>query len=751
MARRIEGRKPFEYLPGVSARTSDTWGSRVGRRNTEYGTFANMLGLNTANDDLHKSDGDSPYLRNVTYMGTKQKEQRAQVTSRPGAKFLASIGDENNFPKKEDAETTLTLYEGKAIEFDAEFKDVLVGGCLFVKNTDKNTGVLRVLLRPNTSSRPICDAVIDLRKVSSKEFNQRNFRFIETINSKQVGDNPFATAGKCTIRLEIVDDINPDQKSVGAKPSNQKQIEILATGKGVHRYAMYSLPSVNECLKEVPYQWIQRPSTPLFGTITNPNLPLKDGALVCIKKTQYLITPIKARGVTTELWYMNLDTKETKKIDAQVANVDVVRFSDPMQGYIYYVDGESPLRRIKLDGTWKGEDAIPKAENIDAGTTPEALTARKGAKYIKTWNNQLYLAHFPYGEEENGKPTGGPNFVQFSLINSKGAQPDQFSSGFYSPDQSPWDSTCSPITGLNILGGYLKIWRANGNSTFRAPTGSLDAFGTTTKTQPSQVDTYDWNLGIAEQEDCAEANDNLYIWNMSEGMRRISGTDSTFQSANIDNEFRGMTPDSERYMLAHGNTIRFYFDRDSKGIADHCAKFYAILAKQSPWYMDDNTPVKWVKSDKNTDTIFAMHAQYPAFYIVDYITPDETQYTDFDSSIIMEYHTQYKSPGGTNGRSIIRNAIFQIVANSTTSWYVGVDIDREDNPSVWRCDIIAQEDPATNPDAMFSQVASPGVRKINIIMRKECDYAQLRFRVICNRSFAELVMAQFEYQSRNSI
>ena len=749
MARRREGSRNFEYLPGTYTRTSDTWGSRVGRRNTEYGSFANMLGLNTAFDDLHKSDGESPYLRNVTYMGTKQREQRAQVTSRPGAYRLASIGDENHFPSKDDAEFTMELYEGKAVEFEVDYQDVLVGGCLFVRNSKGNQGVLRVLLKADRDHTPICDAAIDLRQISKKDFNQRNFYFIETINDKRVGDNPFATGGKCIIRLEIVDDINPNQDRVGASRTNALPVEVLATGKGRHWEAYYTLPSVNGCLKEIPYEWTNKPSIPLFGTITNPNLPLKCGVQVCVNGVEYLVSPIKARGTTTELWYLNLKTLESKKIDAEVANVDVVRFADPIQGMLYYVDGVSPLRRIKLDGSWKGEDAIPKAEDIDAGTSPEALTAPAGAKYIKLYNNILYLANFPQTYDDNGKPSGGPNFVKFSLVNSKGAQPDQFNSGFYSPNRAPQDSTCAPITGLNILGGYLRVWRADGNSTFSP--SALESLGTSSRNSPTQVDTYDWNIGIAEQEDCAEANDNLYIWNMSEGMRRISGTDSSFQSYKIDNEFRSLTIDSERFMISHGNVIRFYFDRDSRGIADHCARFHMILASQSPWYMDDHTPIKWTVSDQDTDTLYAMHAQYPAFYIVDYMTPDHTQYTDFDSSIIMEYHTQYKSPGGTDGWSIIRNAIVQIIANSTTSWYIGVDTDHKDAPSVWRKDIIAQEDPSPNPDAMFSQVASPGAKVLNIMMNKTCRSAQLRFRCICNRSFAELLYAGLEYGSRPAL
>lgn len=749
MARRTDAPRPFEYLPNVYARTSDTWGSRTGRRNTEFGAFPNLLGLNTAFDDLHKSDGESPYLRNVTYMGTKQKEQRAQVTSRPGAYRLASIGDETHFPSKDDAEIEMELHEGKAVEFEVNYTDVLVGGCLFVKNPSGNQGVLRVLLKSDRDHRPICDAAIDLRQISAKDFNQRNFYFIETINDKQVGDNPFATGGKCVIRLEIVDDINPNQDRIGASRTNANPIYVLATGKGRHWEANYTLPSINKCMKEIPYTWTDKPSIPLFGTITNANLPLKNGVEVCIKGTEYLVTPIKAKGTTTELWYLNLDTLKSAKIDAEVANVDVVRFADPIQGYLYYVDGVSPLRRIKLDGSWKGEDAIPKAENIDAGTSPEALTAKKGAKYIKLYGNILYLAHFPQDYDEDGKPTGGPNYVQFSLVNSKGAQPDQFNAGFYSPNESPWDSTCAPITGLNILGGMLRVWRSNGNSTFSP--SALESLGTSSRNSPAQIDTYDWNLGIAEQEDCAEANDNLYIWNMSEGMRRISGTDSSFQSYKISDQFAHLTTESERYMIAHGNVIRFYFDQAGHGLADHCARYHQILASQSPWYMDDHTPIKWVLSDQNSDTLYAMHAQYPAFYIVDYITPDHTQYTDFDSSIEMEYHTTYKSPGGMDNETILRNATAKIIANSTTSWYIGIDVNREDNPSVWRVDVIAQEDPEPNPDAMFSQVASPGVKDVNIMMNKMCNSAQFRFKCICNRSFAELVYAGFQYGAKPSL
>ena len=80
------------FYPDVYSRTTQTWQTRTGRRNYEFSTFQNLLGLNTSFDDLHKSDGDSPYLRNVRYMGEKQEIQRAQVTSRNGAELLGIKG-----------------------------------------------------------------------------------------------------------------------------------------------------------------------------------------------------------------------------------------------------------------------------------------------------------------------------------------------------------------------------------------------------------------------------------------------------------------------------------------------------------------------------------------------------------------------------------------------------------------------------------------------------------------------------------
>ena len=115
-----------KFYPDTYSRTTKPWQTRVGRRNRENATFSNLLGLNTAFDDLHKRDGDSPFLRNVRYMGNKQTVQRAQVTSRDGAKLLGikEYAVIDAYPEQYHIE----LWEGQAIEFNVEPTDKLIIG-----------------------------------------------------------------------------------------------------------------------------------------------------------------------------------------------------------------------------------------------------------------------------------------------------------------------------------------------------------------------------------------------------------------------------------------------------------------------------------------------------------------------------------------------------------------------------------------------------------------------------------------------
>lgn len=717
------------FYPDVYSRSTKPWQTRVGRRNGEFSTFSNLLGLNTAFDDLHKRDGESPFLRNVRYMGDKQTAQRAQVTSRDGALLLGAMKEESftNYPEQYHIE----MWEGQAIEFEVEPTDKLItGGSINIRNKEGAMGRLRVFLKQNHDSRPICDANIALEGVSKNTYVTRSFRFIQPLNAKD----------GLTIRLEVEGDIEPD--ACGDIAEGRK-IWITASGYKGHLAAAYTSPNVNECMREEPYDWKEEPSIPCMTFNYASGIPMKKGTQVCTPEGQFLVFPLRVDNMI-QLWRFNLDTHEFLSIDTAAAPVDsratAVRFAQGL-GKLYFVDGYSELQRIDLT-TWKSEIAIAKQEDIDVeGVTPEDMQAQPGASLILRINNRIWLSGF---KED-------PNFVQYSILNSltgtaddktenAGVQYDQFSdtSWFYSPDRAPKDSVCGPITALANFNGNLVIFRTNGCSIWK-PGSEFSS--------PSQQDMYSYNIGVESQEDVCNSNGTLYIYNRSEGIRRFTGADATFQSMQIDNELRKIPDTSPRFMFAHANKVRLYCDLKDRGYADHCFLYFIALINTSPWYCDDNTPVCWAVGDANSDRIFAMHPLYPAIYEVD----AEDQYTDFDSSITMQYHTPYKSPGDIVGWTILHRVLLKLVASSTNIWYIGVDFDHKDNPAVWRKYVKKQEDDIDSPEGVFENTAEAGTQTVNLMMRAKIRDFQVRVLVNCWRDNAMLQIIKAEVGSRGAL
>lgn len=710
------------FYPDVYSRTTKPWQTRVGRRNREQTTFANLLGLNTAFDDLHKRDGESPFLRNVRYMGNKQTVQRAQVTSRDGAKLLGikEYSTIDAYPEQYHIE----MWEGQAIEFNIEPTDkLIIGGSLMIRNKEEASGRLRVFLKQDHSSRPICDANIALDGISQNEYVERSFKFI----------NPLRATSGLTLRLEIEGDIEPD--ACGDIAEGRK-IWITASGYKNHLAATYSSPNVNECMREEAYDWKEEPSIPCMKLFYSTGIPMKKGYMVCTKDGRFLVFPLKY-DTGIELWRFNVDTHVYTQIDTSEAPVDsraeAVRFAQGL-GKLYFVDGYSNLQRIDLS-TWKSEVALAKQKDIDEpNVTPQDMQAQPGASLIIRIRNRIWLAGF---KED-------PNFVQYSILNSltgtpdektenAGIQYDQFSdiSWFYSPDRSPKDSVCGPITALANFDGSLVIFRTNGCSVWK-PGNEFSS--------PSQQDMYSYNIGVESQEDVCNSNGTLYIYNRSEGVRRFTGADATFQSSQIDNELRKLSYDSPRFMFAHANKVRLYCDLKNRGYADHNFIYNIMLANTSPWYCDDNTPVTWLIGDQNSDTVYAMHALYPAIYEVD----AEGQYTDFDSSITMQYHTPYKSPEEPVGYSILHRVLLKLVASSTNIWYVGLDFNHEDNPAVWRKYVKQQEDLERPAESIFENTAEAGTQTIDLMLRAKVRDFQIRVLVDCWRENAmlQLIVAE---------
>lgn len=719
--------KPF--YPDVYSRTTKPWQTRVGRRNREFATFSNLLGLNTTFDDLHKRDGESPFLRNVRYMGNKQTTQRAQVTSRDGAKLLGALDSGTIAPYP--TQYHIEMWEGRAIEFDVEATDKLItGGSLEIRNKGGAVGRLRVFLKENHSARPICDANIPLEGISKNEFVTRSFRFIQAMK---------ATKG-LTLRLEVEGDIEPD--ACGDIAEGRK-IWITASGIKNHLAADYTSPNVNECMREEGYDWQVEPSIPCVTLTYAEGTPMKKGYMVCTSEGKFLVFPLKFNN-EIQLWRFNVDTHAYAQIDTSAAPVDpratAVRFAQGL-GKLYFVDGYSYLQRINLQ-TWKSELAICKQEDIDVeGVTPQDMQAQPGASLILRINNRFWLSGFAQD----------PNFVQYSILNSltgtadaktenAGVQYDQYSdiSWFYSPDRSPKDSVCGPITALANYDGKLVIFRTNGCSLWN-PGNEFSA--------PSQADMYSYTIGVESQEDVANLNGSLYIYNRSEGVRRFSGADATMQSMAIDNELRKLPYNSPRFLFAHANKLRLYCDPEDRGYADHNFIYFTILASSSPWYCDDNTPAVWLVGDQNDDTIYAMHPLYPAIYEVD----AEDQYTDFDSSITMQYHTTYKSPGELSGYTILHRVLLKLVASSTNVWFIGVDFDHRDDPAVWRKYVKKQEDDEDIPESVFENTADAGTQTMNLMMRAKCRDFQVRVLVSCWRDNAMLQYIEGQYGSKGAL
>lgn len=711
------------FYPDVYSRTTKPWQSKVGRRNREFASLSNLLGLNTSFDDLHKRDGESPFLRNVRYMGNKQTVQRAQVTSRDGAKLLGAkdTGKYTNYPEQYHIE----MWEGQAIEFNVEPTDkLIVGGSFFIRNKEGAMGRLRVFLKQDHKSRPICDANIALENISKNEYVERSFRFI----------NPLRADKGLTIRLEVEGDIEPD--ACGDIAEGRK-IWLTASGYKNHLAASYTSPNVNECMREEAYDWKEEPSIPCMSLTYSTGTPMKKGYMVCTGEGKFLVFPLKY-DQRIELWRFNVDTHVYTQIDTSAAPVDAraeaVRFAQGL-GKLYFVDGYSKLQRIDLS-TWKSEVAIAKQADIDEqGVTPEDMQAQPGASLIIRINNRIWLAGF---KED-------PNFVQYSILNSltgtpdaktenAGVQYDQFSdiSWFYSPDRSPKDSVCGPITALANYDGKLVIFRTNGCSIWKP--GNEFA-------SPSQQDMHSYNIGVESQEDVTNLNGALFLYNRSEGVRRFTGADASYQSMQIDNELRKLPYDSPRFLFGHANKIRLYCDLKNRGYADHNFIYFQMLANTSPWYCDDNTPVCWVIGDQNDDTIYAMHPLYPAIYEVD----AEGQYTDFDSSITMQYHTAYKSPGELSGWTILHRVLLKLVASSTNIWYVGVDFNHEDNPAVWRKYVKQQEDDEEIAESVFENTAEAGTQTIDLMLRAKVRDFQVRVLVNCWRENAMLQYIEGQY------
>lgn len=717
--RRLPSPKAFERHPGVYAKTTDTYTTRYYRRKTD--PLFNLLGLHTSPDDFHKSEGSSPFLRNVRYMGEREADQRAQVMSRKGARVMSTVG-EDVIPKVEAAgDTYIEVRPNRAIEYELQHNKLLTGLSYHIYNKDQASGHLKVTVRDFDTKRELSNAVIDGGQMSTFQFLEHTVRFIKSVVDTRV-----------LVRLELMDEgFDRDEDSA------PRAIRILADREGKHQYADYELPNLNESLQEVPFEWIDGQGVPLTGITINDWETIPRSHEVKSGGRRYLIFPVKHDGMI-ELYKTDLISHATSLVTNRVDDrAKAVRF-DQAEGFLYYVDGYSNYQRINLTN-WSVEDVVPKLAEIDgnaAVTDPTAqanlikgLTAKPGASLIKFAGNRMYLSGF----------ADDPNLVLVSLIDSIKPRFDQFNDRFYSPDQSPELSAGNPITALESMSDYIIVWRLNDLSLYTAGSG-YEAGGT------SQITPEGAALGVLNQEAVCKGKNNVYFFNPIEGVVRFAGSVNRNVSVDIENVIKGIRHPEAVFMLYQNKRVHMFFSLTSTK-PDSRLFYYTELEGRLPWYQDNNTPVSSAVAAKDSERIYAVHSQVATVMELD------VQFSDFDSYIEMEYHTQYRLPSTADpsGETIVRRIHVHEIANATHSLYIGLDTDHQDRPTVWRAKVEASVDDVPNPDAVFQHAAEPGNSVISIPCYIRAQRYQVRIKRYCYRATAEVMGASVEYDSKEAI
>lgn len=668
----------YRRYPGVFARTG-SWQTRTGRRSRDHAQYLSFRGLDTVNNDFNASKMTSPYMVNWRFPNERYKDQGAQLISRAGTKFLRSYGTVFKDIKPEDMEDELVMTINDQIIVDYSSDELVVGGSIRLRNRSQAKGQL--LLHYIKDNKTVCSAAIDLSKVGY-QFSNYKYNLIGGVK------------GEYKIRFEIIEEFDEEYYKLVERP-----IEIAASGKRTGVKSKRTMPILDSAIREETPKWETTSLTPLIGVATNEVKPFGDIIHVFVKDVPYIIFACEENG-QKRIGRFNMETNDIDFLDGGYLAQDAKVFSGVLaDGKIVFVDGVSRLRYIDTRD-WKIKTA-------NAEKDP-SLTAPAGAKYITMINNRIYLANLP----------DSPNFVTYSMIDSTGAKYFDFHDQFYSPNISTYDSRTTPITGIaQYTSTTLGIWREDGASFYTAPDGF--EFGSA-----KQEDTFSNSIGVAQANDMTLYNGSIYLFNKSEGFRRFSGADATITSASIDNLIRRIPEKSKRYVYAHNKRVHI--------CVDDYALVYDLAGMQSAsaWLMDTQQYIHRTVTEQKSDRLWAVHNQYLAFME---LNADDV-YKDFDCVIPCEYQTQYVHSPDSTGQMLVQRIMAHLSKMSSTNWYVGIDYNHADNPSVWTKPIFKSADKKDNITDEFRNTNTYATSMINIPTRGRCYDAQIRVRGYAHNS-----------------
>ena len=774
MRRQSYPNKKWFQRPESAYARSDSWTTRHYHRKTGGSIIAAMAGLNVTDSDFTKKKGESPFLMNARMNGTKETRTRSQSMSRPGQKFMGvPEGSEiTTIRPMADGVNWFQVKEFQTIRYLQRNSDKVtsLGFYLRAEGNESSSAQFLAIIRDPETKEELCRAFTPVNKLGEEKLHW--FRLIRT------------TKDDLLIDISLIDDINRFGVPV------ETNVEILFGGEDNHSIAEHEVPNLDKALREKPYKFEPGVGMPLTSLKTTAwkTFPvwLQNGHFVSEKKRWMAVGVIKADGQKAVYKYPYLEVllggKKHQRITGPItemippANIDqsatqvrMVQAGDAL----YYVDGYSRMQRVNLT-SWAVEFTTPTSTDIlgfipkqyyykgnvifeagsirrakkdfEAGATFVAgdwdtgslsdYEAWPGASLIYFMNNRLFLSGFQ--QPTVGSPAKSePNLVMLSSIDSVAPKYDFFNRSvefFYTPDRAAASTATSPITGFADLNDNLVVFMTDNLSFISIPNGI--EFGGSQQTTPHGA-----GYGTLQQEHIAQGRNNIYFYNMTEGIMRLGGSISSIVSRPVDALLKRIKNPEQSFMQIHKDSLRFYYHE--KGEENNsCLYNYVNYAQhRSYWFGDQNTPIAYVNSDNGYDIELGVGSEYPCV-----IETEVQGSADFDCSIVYEYHTNYMAAPNKINEMIVRRVHVTSMQDFNSSIFIGLDVDHKDNPIVWRRFIEYNEPDRNDADDIFYDTEDRGSKTVSArILTNNVRLVQIRVKQFCYESQAGVLQMGLEY------
>lgn len=699
------------------------WPTRTSRRIHDGLSIPSNYGLDTTSDDVNSSPYSSPYYINGRYNSSNSTTQRGNSSSVQGTVFLASIGDRTEDFEESDIQTTIKMWQGKQIKFEIPYNGKVVAQTITLRNKGRCRGNLSIYTSATENGPVLSEVAIDLCGVSEDNFEHRELRLNLPVSRTA---NP---RGKLFIRMEIWNDLECERST---NPFNTgRVVEIAATGEGNHKECINKLGEKNMPVKET-YEYTPQTNRPCIGLVYNDLTPIPVnriegvdvGATVSADGYDYDIFAYKDEATAHMVAFDRRTNKviETKfPVSGNTNGIYLVQ----ADGYVYYVDGYSPLIRFSV-GNWNDYYIFPvtTTDSVSVDINPDTwvnsgIASDSGvfiffyvdghweyddkevdlSTYGITVNGTVaeggeikvtYIAATPTTEIDlkveyyDTRPVlsasiitlhnnriylsgfaGDPNLVQFSRITAKGPDFNSYPYRFYVPNKSPKSTSTNPITAI-IETSSDEIMIALKNAYTRFTTNK-----DVENEIPQQVSSYSDGAGVASQGDICSYRGIVYSFDPDEGLRYFTGALwKKVAGQEITTLFERVDMSKPRKLWGYAYKLYFNYTDKLDGKAKCIIHDLEMNYQQFPFFQDSDIPFCDVRPNDDFDLV-GIHPDYPC--VMRLYAQDV--WRRLDSPIVFERWTKYLSLPGNAADMMVRRVHIKVLANANRWWNFGVSID----------------------------------------------------------------------------